>query len=199
MRGRCARSPVRHRRGTTAATPRHRGRASPSPRPRTCRDARPTPSRASRLLSSLRPRVRLRKRDEDGMSFVDEAVVFVRGGRGGDGAASFRREPFTPRGGPDGGDGGPGGSVILEVSPGVVDLSYLGDRPHQRARPGQPGGRGNRTGSAARDLVLPVSDGTVVRDERGQVADLVGPGARVVVARGGRGGRGGAALAGAPK
>jgi GTP-binding protein len=86
--------------------------------------------------------------------------------------------------------------VILEVSPGVVDLSYLGDRPHQRARPGQPGGRGNRTGSAARDLVLPVSDGTVVRDERGQVADLVGPGARVVVARGGRGGRGNASLAG---
>jgi GTP-binding protein len=130
------------------------------------------------------------------MSFVDEAVVFVRGGRGGDGAASFRREPFTPRGGPDGGDGGPGGSVILEVSRSVIDLSHLADRPHQRARPGQPGGRSNRTGSAGRDLVLPVSDGTIVRDERGQVADLVGAGASVIVARGGRGGRGNASLAG---
>jgi GTP-binding protein len=130
------------------------------------------------------------------MSFVDEAVVFVRGGRGGNGAASFRREPFTPRGGPDGGDGGPGGSVILEVSSGVFDLSHLADHPHHRARPGQPGGRGNRTGSAGRDLELPVPDGTVVRDERGQVADLVGVGARAVVARGGRAGRGNASLAG---
>jgi GTP-binding protein len=130
------------------------------------------------------------------MSFVDEAAVFVRGGRGGDGAASFLREPFTPRGGPDGGDGGAGGDVVLEVSTGVRDLSHLADHPHQRAQRGEPGRRGNRTGGAGHDLVLPVPDGTVVRDERGQVADLVGAGARAVVAAGGRGGRGNAAMAG---
>jgi GTPase len=130
------------------------------------------------------------------MSFVDEAAVSVRGGRGGDGAVSFRREPFTPRGGPDGGVGGLGGNVILEVSSGVRDLSYLADHPHQRAQRGERGRRANRSGSAGRDLVLPVPDGTVVRDERGQVADLVGPGARVIVARGGRGGRGNVSLSG---
>ena len=130
------------------------------------------------------------------MSFVDEAAVFARGGRGGDGAASFRREPYTPRGGPDGGDGGPGGDVVVEVSPGVRDLLYLSEHPHQRAGAGEPGGRVKRTGAAGAEVVLYVPDGTVVGDERGQIADLVGPGARVVAARGGRGGRGNASLAG---
>jgi GTP-binding protein len=128
--------------------------------------------------------------------FVDETVVFARGGRGGDGAVSFRREPYTPRGGPDGGDGGPGGDVVLEVSAGVRDLSALADRPHVRAENGAPGGRAARSGAAGGDLILPVPDGTVVRDERGPVADLVGHGARAVVARGGRGGRGNRSLAG---
>ncbi len=131
------------------------------------------------------------------MAFADETVVFVRGGQGGDGAASFRREPFTPRGGPDGGDGGHGGSVVLEVSTGLRDLSWLADHPHQRARNGQPGGKSRSSGSAAADLIVQVPDGTLVRDERGLVADLVGEGARAVVARGGRGGRGNAALANA--
>src|SRR5436190_7562634 len=130
------------------------------------------------------------------MAFADEATVYVRGGRGGDGAVSFRREPYTPRGGPNGGDGGKGGDVVLEVSPSVRDLASFGDHPHQRARGGEPGGKSNRSGGAGRDLVLQVPDGTVVRDERGLVADLVGEGARAVVARGGRGGRGNAALAG---
>jgi len=130
------------------------------------------------------------------MAFADEVVVFARGGKGGDGAVSFRREPYTPRGGPDGGDGGPGGSVVLEVSTGTRDLSWLADHPHQRAEGGRPGGGSRSTGAAGRDLVLQVPDGTVVRDERGLVADLVGEGARAVVARGGRGGRGNAALAG---
>jgi GTPase len=129
------------------------------------------------------------------VAFSDEAVAFVRGGKGGDGAVSFRREPYTPRGGPDGGDGGPGGSVILEVSTGVRDLSWLADHPHQRAGAGRPGGGSRSTGAAGRDLVLEVPDGTVVLDERGFVADLVGAGARAVVARGGRGGRGNAAMA----
>ncbi|HXJ64163.1 MAG TPA: GTPase ObgE [Actinomycetota bacterium] len=129
------------------------------------------------------------------MGFSDETVVFAQGGKGGDGAVTFRREPYTPRGGPDGGDGGQGGSVVLEVSTGMRDLSWLADHPHQRARGGQPGGKSRSSGSAAADLVINVPDGTVVRDERGFVADLVGEGARAVVARGGRGGRGNAALA----
>src|SRR5438067_8156769 len=130
------------------------------------------------------------------MAFADEAKLFVRGGKGGDGGVSFRREPYTPRGGPNGGDGGRGGDVVLEVSTGVRDLGWLADHPHQRATSGRPGSGNKRHGADGTDLVLQVPDGTVVRDERGFVADLVGEGARVVVARGGRGGRGNASLAG---
>jgi GTPase len=126
---------------------------------------------------------------------VDEAVVFARGGRGGSGAASFHREKYRPRGGPDGGSGGRGGDVILEVSPDVFDLGSLARAPHLRAGSGGRGEGDRRQGADGGDLVVPVPDGTVVRDERGLVADLVGPQARVVVARGGRGGRGNAALA----
>jgi GTP-binding protein len=132
----------------------------------------------------------------DRNAFADEVVLFVRGGRGGDGAVSFRREPYTPRGGPYGGDGGPGGDVVLQVSPEVRDLSSLADRPHQRAENGAPGRKARRSGAAGKDLVVSVPDGTLVRDEQGPMADLVGAGTRAVVAHGGRGGRGNAALAG---
>lgn len=127
--------------------------------------------------------------------FVDEATIHVRGGRGGDGSASFRREAHVPRGGPDGGDGGKGGDVILEVAPDVYDLSWVSAHPHQRARDGGPGRGNTRRGADGDDLVLRVPDGTVVREERGLVADLVGADGRAVVARGGRGGRGNASLA----
>lgn len=130
------------------------------------------------------------------MGFVDEVTVFVRGGRGGDGANSILREPYTPRGGPDGGDGGRGGDVVFEVDPGIRDLAILSDHPHQRAPNGRPGGRRNRAGADGADLVVPVPDGTRIEDEEGLLADLVGAGARAIVARGGRGGRGNAALAG---
>ena len=130
------------------------------------------------------------------MTFADEATVFVRAGRGGDGAVSFRREPYTPRGGPNGGDGGRGGDVVLEVASGLRDLSWFADHPHHRAKSGGTGSGNNRRGGDAEDLVLRVPEGTVVRDERGLVADLVGEGSRVVVAKGGRGGRGNSALAG---
>jgi GTP-binding protein len=130
-------------------------------------------------------------------TFVDEAMVVARGGRGGDGSASFRREAHVPRGGPDGGDGGRGGDVILEVSPDVDDLSWLALHPHHRAGDGTPGRSVKRRGADADDLVLRVPEGTVVADERGPVADLVGAAARVVAARGGRGGRGNASLASA--
>ncbi|HEX9234727.1 MAG TPA: GTPase ObgE, partial [Actinomycetota bacterium] len=126
--------------------------------------------------------------------FVDRATIFVKAGDGGAGSASVRREPFTPRGGPDGGDGGPGGNVLLRVDPSVFDLSALADHPHWKAEPGGPGGRNNRTGAAGADVLLPVPDGTVVEDEHGFVADLVGERGEVVAARGGRGGRGSAAL-----
>jgi GTP-binding protein len=128
------------------------------------------------------------------MPFVDECAVFAQAGRGGDGAASLHSEPYKPRGGPDGGDGGPGGSVIFEVDPNVHDLKWLADHPHQRAAPGGAGRSTRRDGATGADLVVPVPDGTVVFDEDGLLADLVGAGARAIVARGGAGGRGNARL-----
>lgn len=128
------------------------------------------------------------------MGFVDEVRVEVRGGRGGDGSAAMLAEPYKPRGGPDGGDGGAGGDVVFEVSTRAQDLSWLADHPHQRASNGTAGARSRRTGARGDDLVIGVPDGTRVEDEDGFLADLVGEGARAIVARGGRGGRGNAAL-----
>jgi GTPase len=130
------------------------------------------------------------------MGFVDEGTVQVRAGRGGDGSASVASEPFKPRGGPDGGNGGDGGSVVFEVSGGVHDLSWLAEHPHQRADAGEAGRSNKRDGARGKDLVIPVPDGTVVHDDEGLLADLVGHGSRAVVAQGGRGGRGNASLAG---
>ena len=129
------------------------------------------------------------------MAFVDEVTAFVKAGRGGDGSAAMLSEPYKPRGGPDGGDGGRGGDVVFEVSPGVRDLSWLADHPHQRATDGTAGGRSTRTGATGKDLVIAVPEGTRIEDEDGLLADLVGAGARAVVARGGRGGRGNVSLA----
>jgi GTP-binding protein len=131
------------------------------------------------------------------MTFVDECTVVARAGRGGHGSASLHSEPFKPRGGPDGGDGGDGGSVVFEVSGGVHDLSWLADHPHVKADGGEPGRKAKRDGASGRDVVVPVPDGTVVFDEHGLVADLVGEGTRSVVAHGGRGGRGNVAFASA--
>jgi GTP-binding protein len=130
------------------------------------------------------------------MTFVDETTVHVRAGKGGDGSNAMLREPFKPRGGPNGGNGGDGGDVVFEVAVRVRDLAELADHPHRRAGAGHPGGPNRRDGARGSDLVIPVPDGTVVSDEDGLLADLVGRGARAVVARGGRGGRGNAALAG---
>src|SRR5205823_8746180 len=126
----------------------------------------------------------------DADMFVDTATVFVKAGDGGAGSASIRREPYNPRGGPDGGDGGRGGDVVMRVDPSVFDLSALADRPHRTAKPGGPGGSNNRHGADGEEVVIPVPSGTTISDERGLVADLVGEGASAVVARGGRGGRG---------
>ncbi len=115
----------------------------------------------------------------------------MRGGHGGKGSSSFRREPFTPRGGPDGGDGGRGGSVSLKATTGVSDLSLYKQRPRWSAEPGADGAGGRKTGRGGADVVLDVPVGTVVLDEEGVlVADLDRAGADAIVAHGGVGGRG---------
>jgi GTP-binding protein len=131
------------------------------------------------------------------MTFVDEAMVYAKAGRGGNGSASMHSEPYKPHGGPDGGNGGAGGSVVFEVSRGIHDLSWVADHPHQRAPHGVAGRSAKRDGATGKDLIVPVPDGTVVSDDDGLIADLVGEGSRAIVAQGGRGGRGNAALASA--
>jgi GTP-binding protein len=128
--------------------------------------------------------------------FVDRARVHVKAGDGGAGSASLRSEPYKPKGGPDGGDGGRGGDVMVRVDPSLFDLKAFADRTRFAAENGRAGASNNRTGREGATLVLDVPDGTVVTDERGLVADLVGPEASAIVARGGRGGRGTARLAG---
>ena len=126
------------------------------------------------------------------MVFVDRVKVYVKGGDGGRGCVSFRREKYVPRGGPDGGDGGHGGDVILEVDPHLSTLLDFKYRPVNKAKRGGHGRGKRQRGRDAPPLVLKVPPGTVVKDaETGEVlADLVQPGQHLVVARGGRGGRG---------
>ncbi len=128
--------------------------------------------------------------------FVDRVVLHVSAGNGGHGCASVHREKFKPLGGPDGGNGGRGGSVVLEVDANVHTLLDFHFHPHAKASSGKPGMGSNRDGAAGDDLLLKVPDGTVVLDGDGKVlADLVGVGARFEAAAGGRGGLGNAALA----
>jgi GTP-binding protein len=124
--------------------------------------------------------------------FIDQAEIFVRSGKGGDGAVHFRREKYVPRGGPDGGDGGRGGDVILEVSPTLNTLFAFRNKSKFRAQDGANGAKQNMTGRSAEDLVVRVAPGTLVYDgvSGALLGDLVEPGQRLVVARGGRGGRG---------
>jgi len=127
----------------------------------------------------------------DTRQFIDSARITVRGGHGGKGSASFRREPFVPRGGPDGGDGGRGGSVILRASNEITDLSRFRRRSRWQADAGADGASTRKTGRNAPDLVIDVPVGTIALDADGAlVADLDRPGVSAVVARGGLGGRG---------
>ena len=131
-------------------------------------------------------------------TFVDRVVLHVAAGDGGHGCASVHREKFKPLGGPDGGNGGRGGDVILVVDPSTTTLLDYHHTPHRRATNGKPGQGGHRSGAEGEDLVLPVPNGTVVKTAGGEVlADLVGAGTSYVAARGGRGGLGNAALASA--
>ncbi|MCU1665108.1 MAG: GTPase obg [Pseudonocardia sp.] len=132
--------------------------------------------------------------------FVDRVVLHATAGAGGNGCASVHREKFKPLGGPDGGNGGRGGSVVLVVDPGVHTLLDFHHRPHAMARNGKQGQGGFRAGANAEDLELQVPDGTVVFDDAGEIiADLVGVGTRFVASEGGRGGLGNAALASAAR
>jgi len=129
-------------------------------------------------------------------NFVDRVVLHVRAGHGGHGVASVHREKFKPLGGPDGGNGGKGGSVILEVDPQSTTLLEYHHSPVRSAPNGRPGAGDERNGADGADLVLPVPEGTVVKNSRGDVlADLVGQGTTFVAAAGGRGGLGNKALA----
>ncbi|MEV3905014.1 GTPase ObgE [Mycobacterium sp. NPDC050551] len=128
--------------------------------------------------------------------FVDRVVIHATAGNGGHGCASVHREKFKPLGGPDGGNGGRGGSIVLVVDPQVHTLLDFHFHPHVVAPSGKQGAGSNRDGAAGADLEVRVPDGTVVLDEQGRVlADLVGAGSRFEAAAGGRGGLGNAALA----
>jgi GTP-binding protein len=124
--------------------------------------------------------------------FLDDVTITVQAGDGGDGASTFRREAHVPRGGPDGGDGGRGGSVYLAVDAGETMLRDYRFKHHFKAEPGGRGTGSRKHGKAGKDLELPVPPGTVVRDmESGDlIGDLVSAGQRLLIARGGRGGLG---------
>src|SRR5205809_5747895 len=127
--------------------------------------------------------------------FTDRVKIFVKGGDGGAGALSFRREKFVPRGGPDGGNGGRGGNVSLEVSRQLNSLQDYRFKHHFPAGRGGRGGGSRRHGKDAADVVLQVPPGTLVKgEEGGTIADLVDTNQRVIVGRGGRGGRGNASF-----
>mgnify|MGYP001027417691 CR=1 FL=1 len=125
--------------------------------------------------------------------FADRARICARGGRGGHGCVSFRREKYVPRGGPDGGDGARGGDVVLVATHQIRDLATLCRKPHLRAAAGGHGRGAQRHGAIGAELLVPVPVGTEVRADDGQsLGDLTVEGQRLVVARGGDGGRGNA-------
>lgn len=137
------------------------------------------------------------RRDFSTMKFIDEAKIFVKGGDGGRGCVSFRREKYVPRGGPDGGDGGKGGDVVIRASRGHHTLLDLKFNQHHAADRGAHGEGARRTGRSGRDEVILVPVGTVIHDaETGEVlADLTADGETFIAARGGMGGRGNARFA----
>ena len=128
---------------------------------------------------------------------IDEAIIKIRSGKGGDGVVHFRREKYEPRGGPDGGDGGRGGDVILKVVPTLNTLVAFRHQTHFHAEKGSNGAKQNMTGRSAENLVISVPPGTLVYNvETNEIlGDLTEAGQQLVVAKGGRGGRGNARFA----
>jgi GTP-binding protein len=129
--------------------------------------------------------------------FIDEAKITVHSGKGGDGIVHFRREKYVPRGGPDGGDGGKGGDVVIVVSPHLNTLYAFQRKKIFQAPPGSKGGGNNKTGRSGEDLEIQVPPGTVIYDDdSGEVVgDLIEDGQSLLVCQGGRGGRGNARFA----
>src|SRR5438477_9222877 len=132
------------------------------------------------------------------MQFIDEAIIHVKAGDGGDGASAFRREDGVPHGGPSGGDGGDGGSITIIADPRLASLLDFRYRRHYNADRGEDGRNKDQYGAAGEDLVLRVPVGTVIYDEAAgdrsaqqpPLVDLDKAGAKFVIARGGKGGRG---------
>jgi GTP-binding protein len=124
--------------------------------------------------------------------FLDKLELEVASGKGGNGAVSFRREKYVPKGGPDGGDGGRGGDVIIRVNPQFTTFADHNYKRHYFAQNGQAGMGNNKHGRNGQDMVIPVPPGTIVRKSENEdiIADLVNPGHEIVIAKGGRGGRG---------
>lgn len=124
--------------------------------------------------------------------FVDTAAVTLSAGKGGDGAVAWRREKFIPKGGPAGGNGGRGGSIILKTDNQVLSLESFRHRRHIKAASGQPGGGGNRQGGSGKDLVLKIPCGTLVKDKKTQeiLYDFTEEGQEWRICQGGRGGKG---------
>jgi len=124
--------------------------------------------------------------------FVDRAKIFIKSGKGGDGCVSFRREPFVPEGGPDGGDGGKGGDVIFMADHNLRTLMDFRYKRKYEAEPGQNGMKKKRFGKSGEDLIIRVPSGTVIIDEKTGLVmkDLLNTGDRFVVAKGGKGGKG---------
>lgn len=128
---------------------------------------------------------------------IDEATIYVKSGNGGDGAVHFRREKYIPRGGPDGGDGGRGGNVIFKVSSALNTLYEFQHQHRYLADDGKRGGRSDRTGRSAEDLVIFVPAGTIITnaDTGDMIADMLGSDQELMICKGGRGGRGNARFA----
>lgn len=133
--------------------------------------------------------------------FTDQVVVEMVGGRGGNGVVAWLREPFLPKGGPWGGNGGPGGSIYLEADPQIVSLDAFRHRRRIKAENGSQGGSAKQQGRKGRDLILQVPCGTLVKDaESGEILyDLTEPKQRILLCEGGRGGRGNASFASAKR
>ena len=126
------------------------------------------------------------------MQFIDEAKITVISGNGGNGCVSFRREKFVPKGGPNGGDGGKGGDIVVVADANMSSLLDYRYKKEYRAQNGQPGRGKDQHGKSGSDLIIPVPTGTVVMslEDEETLADLTKDGQRFTIAKGGRGGRG---------
>src|SRR5688572_11510236 len=185
--------PARHRGRSASSIRTFTGRCMPA-----CRKRR-FPTRWSRSASSSRRTTRHAtecsgRESRERPMFIDRVVVRVKAGTGGSGASSFRREKFVPMGGPDGGEGGRGGDVIVRGDRNLATLLDYTYRDSWEAERGQHGEGSNRTGRSGNDVILPVPPGTVIRDHETSdfICEILADGEEFIVAKGGRGGKGNA-------